>query len=256
MGPHVIRLNSASGDLLVVSLYAGTPYSSDTVRKILELAKALGMKAKFAVFYNTSPARAEPSSLHAGELETIRLNLGTSSEDWSIPNLVLADCNLEWQVADTVIEAKLRCAFCRDGTFSVNFDIPYSNVFEESPLPAKAKRFIWLSIEGLSQLSFESGDFLYGGLYWENEAPSLGDLERHERTLPVDFALYSRQVVDILGLPELRTWLRKAHAVRVLEGGGLFFAWSGSLEQPEENVVPADFREFVGRFKWLGVMGR
>jgi hypothetical protein len=252
----MIRINSARGDLVIVSLYPGCQYSSDTIREVLDVAKSVGMKSKFASFYNVAPAKADPMSLHAGDLDKVRVDLVPSGGGASLPDLVLAECTMDWTIANAVVELRLRTKFYGDGTFSVNFDLPYSNVFEGSLLSTLARRFVWFNVEALSQVAFESADFLYGGIYWERETPSLGDLAEHERTLPLDFALYSRRVVDSLGRTELLARLRDAASIRLLKGGCLYFAWSPGFEQAESANVPSDFSNFVRLFQSVGVLGR
>ncbi len=207
------------------------------------------MTPRKAVFYDVPTGQANTHSLYEGEVKTVLFDFDPTGGNANLPSKVLADCRLDWVLPSASIDVRVRSKFYRDDTFSINFDFPYSPLFEEPRLSALAKRFIWLNIESLAIVSFESSGFWYGGIYWENDVPCLWDLKKRERSLPVDYALYSSRVVDKLGRAELQGRLLGAKTVHWTAHGDVYFIWSARFEQAEEVNVPTDFREFIQGFE-------
>lgn len=166
--------------------------------------------------------------------------------------MVLADCMLQYQLHDLItFEVRLRAKFYRDGTFGINIDLPVTHLFEEPRLSEPLKQLLGMEIEALGAVLFESNHFLYGGIYFEEEAPCLLDLREGARTLPIDFAFYSPTVVDALGRAELQKSLNGTAVLRWMGRGALYFSWSSSLAVDEGRVStwPSDFLALVARFQ-------
>jgi len=239
-----------AGFALTVSMYHPDRYSSDVVRIVLETLVSAGLQPTRADLYKVRPEQADDSSLYLGEYQVARVELDSANKDLPLDRMVLTECVLYWQLPDrSVCDVRVKTKFYRDGTFGMNLDFPYSYLFEEPRLTEPIRRYLWMEIETLAMLLFESGQFFYGGIYFEEDAPCLLDLTEKERILPVDFAFYSSAVVETLGRAALLETLIGANALRHVTGGAVYFAWSSLFESEEQVSVPTRFRAFVERFK-------
>ena len=240
------RVDLSTGFILSVILYRGTKYTSDTVNTALEVLVSLGFDPRMASFHDVDASAASPRELHEGAPNLVQIDFTNMTNRKLDGDRVFASVELDYAGIPIQFGCRLRTKFYEDDTFSVTLDIPFTGLFEESKIDSHAKMFAWMSLESLAAVLFSSSPYLYGGIYIEDEAPSLHDLERGAGVLPTDAGLFSRTVVDLVGREELFRHLRTARKVLTFPDGGLYFSWSDWQGASRQDSA-LSFKQFIRR---------
>jgi len=237
------------GDFLSIGLYPGKSYRHAVVAKAFEDLLAMGCRPKMASLWDVRPSAIDHEMLYNGEYETVDLDFSKPRNRNKLGNHVLHRCVMELSALPIPCEFQLMCSFNDDKTFDVNVDFPYWALFRENRLTIQGSYFAELIIETLALVLFESGFYLYGGVEWEYEVPTLFDLRTRSKTLPEHCGLYSAPVVDKLGRSRLMDQLRPARRLHQFHQGGVYFSWDYWYEEhAASDKVPQEFKAFIANF--------